>query len=138
TEPWTLRVEGEVARPGTLDVAQLIAAGGLEERIYRMRCVEAWSMVIPWVGLELGRVLKGFEPTSRATLRGLRDPPRPGADARPEIRLPGWRHRLPLCGGAAHRRGHAPPDPAGGGHLRPDPAAPERRAPAPGGALEVR
>ena len=66
TEPWTLRVEGEVARPGTLDVAQLIAAGGLEERIYRMRCVEAWSMVIPWVGLELGKVLKGFEPTSRA------------------------------------------------------------------------
>src|SRR5690606_22008555 len=59
TEPWTLRVEGEVARPGTLDVAQLIAAGGLEERIYRMRCVEAWSMVIPWVGLELGKVLKG-------------------------------------------------------------------------------
>ncbi len=66
TEPWTLRVEGEVARPGVLDVWELMAAGGLEERIYRLRCVEAWSMVIPWIGVELGQVLRRFEPTSRA------------------------------------------------------------------------
>lgn len=65
-EPWTLTVEGEVAKPGKVDVWQLMAESQLEERIYRMRCVEAWSMVIPWVGLELGRFLKRFEPTSRA------------------------------------------------------------------------
>ncbi len=66
TEPWTLRIEGEVNKPGTVDVWELIHSSELEERIYRMRCVEAWSMVIPWIGLELGKLLKQFEPTSRA------------------------------------------------------------------------
>ena len=66
TKPWTLTVEGEVNKPATVDVWELINSAALEERIYRMRCVEAWSMVIPWVGLELGRFLKRFEPTSRA------------------------------------------------------------------------
>jgi len=65
-EPWTLAVEGEVARPGVVDVWQLMADASLEERVYRMRCVEAWSMVIPWVGFKLGKFLKRFEPTSRA------------------------------------------------------------------------
>ncbi len=65
-EPWTLTVEGEVARPGKVDVWQLMADSNLEERVYRMRCVEAWSMVIPWVGFGLGSFLKRFEPTSRA------------------------------------------------------------------------
>ncbi|WP_299596440.1 protein-methionine-sulfoxide reductase catalytic subunit MsrP [uncultured Microbulbifer sp.] len=66
TEPWTLTVEGEVEKPGTVDVWKLMGEIGLEERIYRMRCVEAWSMVIPWVGFELGKFLKRFAPTSRA------------------------------------------------------------------------
>ncbi|MFD1217164.1 protein-methionine-sulfoxide reductase catalytic subunit MsrP [Microbulbifer celer] len=66
TEPWTLTVEGEVAKPATVDVWKLMSDIGLEERIYRMRCVEAWSMVIPWIGFELGKFLKRFEPTSRA------------------------------------------------------------------------
>lgn len=66
TAPWTIRVEGEVARPGSVDVADLLVSSELEERIYRLRCVEAWSMVIPWIGIELGRLLKRFEPTSRA------------------------------------------------------------------------
>ena len=66
TEPWTLVVEGEVARPGKLDVWELIHSARLEERIYRMRCVEAWSMVIPWIGIELSTVLKRFEPTGNA------------------------------------------------------------------------
>ncbi len=66
TEPWTLQVDGEVARPGKIDVWELINSARLEERIYRMRCVEAWSMVIPWVGIELGGFLKQFEPTSKA------------------------------------------------------------------------
>ena len=66
TEPWTLEVEGEVAKPGKLDVWELIHKEPLVERIYRMRCVEAWSMIIPWVGIELGKLLKQFEPTSKA------------------------------------------------------------------------
>ncbi|WP_043320762.1 protein-methionine-sulfoxide reductase catalytic subunit MsrP [Microbulbifer sp. HZ11] len=66
TEPWTLTVEGEVEKPGTVDVWKLMGEIGLEERIYRMRCVEAWSMNIPWVGFELGKFLKRFAPTSRA------------------------------------------------------------------------
>jgi sulfoxide reductase catalytic subunit YedY len=64
--PWTVAVEGEVARPGTLDIDALLKAHPLEERIYRLRCVEAWSMVIPWVGIPLRDVLKGFAPTSQA------------------------------------------------------------------------
>ncbi|MGL6159102.1 protein-methionine-sulfoxide reductase catalytic subunit MsrP [Microbulbifer sp.] len=65
-EPWTLTVEGEVAKPGKVDVWQLMSESQLEERVYRMRCVEAWSMVIPWIGFELGKFLQRFEPTSRA------------------------------------------------------------------------
>ncbi|WP_078083531.1 protein-methionine-sulfoxide reductase catalytic subunit MsrP [Microbulbifer mangrovi] len=65
-EPWTLTVEGEVEKPATVDVWKLMNEIGLEERIYRMRCVEAWSMVIPWVGFELGKFLQRFAPTSRA------------------------------------------------------------------------
>jgi len=64
--PWTLAVEGEVAKPGVLDIDTLLKAYPLEERIYRLRCVEAWSMVIPWVGIPLGDVLKRFAPTSEA------------------------------------------------------------------------
>ncbi|WP_346840011.1 protein-methionine-sulfoxide reductase catalytic subunit MsrP [Microbulbifer sp. SAOS-129_SWC] len=65
-EPWTLTVGGEVEKPGTVDVWKLMADSQLQERIYRMRCVEAWSMVIPWVGFELGKFLQRFQPTSRA------------------------------------------------------------------------
>lgn len=65
-EPWTLTVEGEVGKPATVDVWDWMKKIGLEERIYRMRCVEAWSMNIPWIGFELGAFLKQFEPTSKA------------------------------------------------------------------------
>ncbi|MBF0333325.1 MAG: protein-methionine-sulfoxide reductase catalytic subunit MsrP, partial [Alphaproteobacteria bacterium] len=58
--------EGECLKPGALGVEDLLAPHPLEERIYRLRCVEGWSMVIPWVGVPLGRVLQRFEPTSRA------------------------------------------------------------------------
>lgn len=64
--PWSVTVDGEVAKPGTFDIDDLIRPYGLEERVYRLRCVEAWSMVIPWVGFPLGDLLKRFEPTSRA------------------------------------------------------------------------
>ncbi|SIQ49776.1 sulfoxide reductase catalytic subunit YedY [Aeromonas sp. RU39B] len=65
-EPWTLAIEGEVEKPQTIDVWQLIHSAALEERIYRFRCVEAWSMVIPWIGIGLGTLLNAAMPTSRA------------------------------------------------------------------------
>lgn len=65
-KPWTLEIAGEVEKPLTIDVWELIHATRLEERIYRLRCVEAWSMNIPWLGLELGSILKRAQPTSRA------------------------------------------------------------------------
>jgi methionine sulfoxide reductase catalytic subunit len=64
--PWTVKIDGEVAKPQTVDVDQLMKWAPLEERVYRMRCVEAWSMVIPWVGFPLAALLKRVEPTSRA------------------------------------------------------------------------
>jgi sulfoxide reductase catalytic subunit YedY len=64
--PWTVHVKGEVARERTLDIDTLIGWFGLEERVYRMRCVEAWSMVIPWLGFALADLVKKLEPTSRA------------------------------------------------------------------------
>jgi methionine sulfoxide reductase catalytic subunit len=66
TEPWTIEVEGEVARPGTYDFEDFIRPFELEERIYRMRCVEAWSMVIPWVGVPLHKIIARLEPTANA------------------------------------------------------------------------
>lgn len=66
TQPWTVSIEGECARPGSVAYEDLIKPHRLEERIYRLRCVEAWSMVIPWIGLPLAEVLKRFEPTSNA------------------------------------------------------------------------
>jgi sulfoxide reductase catalytic subunit YedY len=64
--PWTIKVSGEVARPTTLDIEDLLRWFPLEERIYRMRCVEAWSMVIPWLGFPLGDLIRKLQPTSRA------------------------------------------------------------------------
>jgi sulfoxide reductase catalytic subunit YedY len=64
--PWSVVVEGECEKPGRLALEDLLAAHSLEERIYRLRCVEAWSMVVPWLGFPLGDLLKRFEPTSRA------------------------------------------------------------------------
>jgi sulfoxide reductase catalytic subunit YedY len=66
TRPWSVRIEGEVARPRTVAIEDLLAAHPRENRVYRLRCVEAWSMVIPWRGFALGELLKRFEPTSRA------------------------------------------------------------------------
>lgn len=66
TEPWLLNISGEVARPLTLDYDDLTTRFPLEERIYRMRCVEAWSMVVPWTGFPLQKLLALAEPTSHA------------------------------------------------------------------------
>jgi len=64
--PWTVAVEGEVARPRTFDIEELLKLAPQEERIYRLRCVEGWSMVIPWVGYPLSELIKRVEPTGNA------------------------------------------------------------------------
>jgi sulfoxide reductase catalytic subunit YedY len=64
--PWKIAVEGHVAKPASYALEDFIKPHVLEERIYRFRCVEAWSLVIPWVGIPLADVIKRFEPTSRA------------------------------------------------------------------------
>ncbi|MCZ6916730.1 MAG: protein-methionine-sulfoxide reductase catalytic subunit MsrP [Gemmatimonadetes bacterium] len=64
--PWAVRVDGEVAKPGDYDLDDLLHGVTMEDRIYRMRCVEAWSMVIPWVGFPLSTLINRFEPTSKA------------------------------------------------------------------------
>lgn len=64
--PWSIAVEGECTKPGVFDLEDFIKSETLEERIYRLRCVEGWSMVIPWVGFSLADMLKKFEPTSKA------------------------------------------------------------------------
>jgi sulfoxide reductase catalytic subunit YedY len=66
TRPWTISVEGEVVKPQTIDIDTLLTWFPLEQRIYRMRCVEAWSMVIPWLGFPLGDLIRRLEPTGNA------------------------------------------------------------------------
>jgi len=66
TRPWTVAVEGEVKKPGTFDLDALLKLAPMEERIYRLRCVEGWSMVIPWVGWSLAELIKKVEPTGNA------------------------------------------------------------------------
>lgn len=66
TSPWHVEVAGECARPGRVDLDGLLQGMLPEERIYRLRCVEGWSMVIPWLGVPLGRVLQRFQPLSSA------------------------------------------------------------------------
>ena len=66
TRPWTVAVEGEVKKPKTYDIDSLMKLAPLEERIYRHRCVEGWSMVMPWIGFSLSNFIKQVEPTSKA------------------------------------------------------------------------
>ncbi len=66
TRPWTVAVEGEVRKPGLLDIESLLKAAPMEERIYRLRCVEGWSMVVPWIGYSLSDLIRRVEPTANA------------------------------------------------------------------------
>jgi sulfoxide reductase catalytic subunit YedY len=77
--PWTITVDGHAEKTGTFDFDDFVKPFDLEERIYRMRCVEAWSMVIPWVGISLADVIKHLQPTSKAkyvAFETLHDPKR--------------------------------------------------------------
>jgi sulfoxide reductase catalytic subunit YedY len=66
TSPWTLTIEGDVAKPKTLDLDAIMKIAPLEERIYRHRCVERWSIVVPWIGFSLSALLKQVEPNAKA------------------------------------------------------------------------
>jgi sulfoxide reductase catalytic subunit YedY len=67
TSPWQVKIDGHCNKPADYHLEDLIRPHQLEERIYRLRCVEAWSMVIPWVGIPLAEIIKRAEPTSKAT-----------------------------------------------------------------------
>ena len=85
--PWKITVDGHAEKTGTFDFDEFVKPFDLEERIYRMRCVEAWSMVIPWVGISLAEVVKFFQPTSKAkyvAFETLHDP----------VRMVGQRRRV--------------------------------------------
>ena len=87
TRPWTVEVDGEVARPAVYDLDDLLAPHTEEDRIYRLRCVEAWSMVIPWTGIPLADLIRRLEPTSKARFvefTTLKDPEQ----------MPGQRRRV--------------------------------------------
>ena len=87
TRPWSLNVTGEAEQTGTFNLEDFVSPHTLEERIYRLRCVEAWSMVIPWVGIPLADVIKRYSPTSSAKYVGfetLNDPEQ----------MPGQRRRV--------------------------------------------
>tara|TARA_Y100001934_G_scaffold84361_1_gene104707 strand:- start:1329 stop:2354 length:1026 start_codon:yes stop_codon:yes gene_type:complete len=86
-KPWSVEVSGEANKTGTFNLEDLIDFNKLEERIYRLRCVEAWSMVIPWVGVPLSSILKKFEPTSSAKYVAFDTVYRPD-------QMPGQRRRI--------------------------------------------
>jgi len=78
TDPWSVKVGGLVANPGKLHLEDLLSGFDLEERIYRFRCVEAWSMVVPWVGFPLADLLARFEPQSEGRFVEFKTLHRPG------------------------------------------------------------
>ena len=90
TRPWTVSIEGEVKKPMTLDIDSLMKLAPLEERVYRLRCVEGWSMVIPWVGYSLSELIKKVEPTGNAKFVEFTTAGRPQANARRDSRVLDW------------------------------------------------
>jgi len=66
TRPWTITIDGEVKKPKVIDLDHILKLAPLEERVYRFRCVEGWSMVLPWLGYPLSKLLAQIQPTSRA------------------------------------------------------------------------
>jgi len=89
--PWSITVDGHAGKTGTFDFDDFIKPFDLEERIYRMRCVEAWSMVIPWVGISMAEVVRHFQPSSKAkyvAFETLHDPVRMVGQRRRSIDWP--------------------------------------------------
>jgi len=92
TRPWSVAVGGEAAKPRSFSIEELLKFP-LEERIYRLRCVEGWSMVIPWVGFPLARLLKQVDPTSRAKYVAFETALRPGEMPGVARRVLDWPYR---------------------------------------------
>jgi sulfoxide reductase catalytic subunit YedY len=91
SRPWSVAMDGLCGKPGTYDVDEIIKANRLEERVYRLRCVEAWSMVIPWVGIPFADVLKKAEPLGSAkfvAMQTLFDPEQMPGQRRPILEWP--------------------------------------------------
>ena len=91
TTPWKVKVLGECDNPGDYDLEDLLKPQALEERIYRFRCVEAWSMIVPWVGISLADVLKRFQPNSKAkyvAFRTIFDPNQMPGQRQPILKWP--------------------------------------------------
>jgi sulfoxide reductase catalytic subunit YedY len=111
TDDWQIVVSGECEKSGTYGLEDLVKPFPIEERIYRLRCVEAWSMVIPWLGIPMGSILSSLQPTSRAkyvALKTLHDP----------VRMPGQQRSVL-------------------NYVRQNHAQSERRANSTGGAVEI-
>lgn len=107
TDPWTLKISGEVAKPLTLDHDDLTRRFPLEERIYRMRCVEAWSMVVPWIGFPLHKLLALAEPTSNAKYVAFETIYAPEQMPGQQDRFIGGGLKYPYVEGLRHRRSNA-------------------------------
>lgn len=91
TKPWTVKVEGACEKPGTYSYEDLIRSDEIEDRVYRFRCVEAWSMIIPWLGVPMHKVLSRFGPTSKAKyvyFETLADPEQMPGLRRPVLQRP--------------------------------------------------
>ncbi|MFC1544337.1 protein-methionine-sulfoxide reductase catalytic subunit MsrP [Gemmatimonadota bacterium] len=88
--PWTIRVDGECNKPGEIGLEDLIGAHTLEERIYRLRCVEAWSMVVPWIGIPMADVLNRFEPNGNARFVRFETVVRPDEMPGQKTRIVDW------------------------------------------------
>ncbi|MFT5505019.1 MAG: sulfoxide reductase catalytic subunit YedY [Gammaproteobacteria bacterium] len=91
TDDWTITVSGECEKPGEFALEDLVKPHTIEERIYRLRCVERWSMVIPWLGVPLASILKEFKPTSKAkyvAFKTLLDPRQMPGQNRSVLRWP--------------------------------------------------
>ena len=125
TNPWTLSVEGAVAKPLKFDHDQLMKIAPLEEAIYRHRCVEAWSIVVPWIGFSLSALLKQAQPTAKAKYRGFRN--LSTIPSRCRSRRPAAPVSNSLCGRPAPGRSHASAGAAGCRIVRRS-AAPTRTA----------
>jgi sulfoxide reductase catalytic subunit YedY len=90
-QPWTVKISGECDKPGNYDYEDLVSPHALEDRVYRHRCVEAWSMVVPWTGIPMADLLKRFAPNSKAKFvrfKTLYDPKQMPGQRRQVLRWP--------------------------------------------------
>ena len=99
--PWSVKIDGMVAKPMTIGLEDLLKRVKLEQRVYRHRCVEAWAMTVPWTGFQLSDLIRIAAPTSGAKYVEMTTLADPEGDARPAT----FDHRLALSRGPAHGRG---------------------------------